>query len=270
LFTISSYNSKKEIFMRSIPERQLVILACLLVAPALGISDTVTGIQASGGGAPTCGYGSCTAPALTGGALTLGTSTSGSYTFNETAIDGDVYNVSGTFKDTFFSGTSLGFFPTVTLVSTTAVGADTITLDMLQDFSAGTDATSWSGTYNEKLPFVLSAAGTGEGQVLYSTDLDTTPQSVGEKGPVSGPGSFNLVGSAAWNPLSGQYLIGDFQFTFSFPEGSTAGSSISSPVPEPSPAIPAAIGLVACLLLFKLREIPFKRNSPQANMTNPG
>jgi hypothetical protein len=256
--------------MRSIPERQLVLLACFLVAPALGFSNTVTGIQASGGGAPTCGSGSCTAPALSGGALTLGNSTSGSYNFNETATDGDVYNVSGTFNNTFLSGTSLGFFPKVTLVSTTAVGADTITLDMLQDFSAGTDATSWSGTYNEKLPFVLSAAGTAEGQVLYSTDLDTTPQSVGEKGPVSGPGSFNLLGSAALSPLTGQYLTGDFQFTFTFPEGAAAGASSSSPVPEPSAALPAAIGLAACLLLFKLRELRFKRNSPQTNMTHPG
>jgi len=256
--------------MRSIPERQLVLLVCLLVAPALGISNTVTGIEASAGGAPTCGYGSCTAPALSGGALTLGNSTTASYNFNETAPDGDVYNVSGTFANTFLSGTFLGFFPTVSLVSTTAVGADTITLDMQQDFSAGTDATSWAGLYNENLPFVLSAAGTtGEGQVLYSTNLDATPQSVGLLGPGTGPGSYNFSGSATLSPLTGHLLVGDFRFTFTFPEGTLKGAASSSPVPEPSPAIPAAIGLAACLLLFKLREIPFKRNSPQTNLTHP-
>jgi hypothetical protein len=243
----------------------------MLVAPSIGISDPVTGIQVSGSVPTTCGYGNCAAPSLVAGALTQGTSTTGSYNFNETAADGDVYKVSGTFNNTFPSGTSLGFFPTVSLVSTTAVGADTITLDMLQDFTSGDDTTSWSGTYNEKLPFTLSSAGTtGEGQVLYSTNLDTTPQSVGEKGPVSGPGSFYLFGSATLTPLTGHLLTGDFQFTFTFPEGATAGSSISSPVPEPSPALPAAFGLAACLLLFKLREIPFKRNSPQTKMTHLG
>jgi hypothetical protein len=246
--------------MRSVPERQLVLLACLLVAPTLGISNPVTGIQVSGSVPTTCGFGNCTGTALSAGALTLGTSTTGSYNFNETATDGDIYKVSGTFNNTFLSGTFLGFFPTVALVSTTAAAADTITLDMLQDFSFGTDTTSWAGIYNEKLPFVLSGAGTAGGQVLYSTDLDTTPQSVGLLGPVSGPGAFDLVDSATLNPLTGKNLIGDFQFTFTFPEGAPGGSSISSPIPEPSPTILVALGL-AGLLIFKFCGIPFKRNS---------
>ena len=248
--------------MLSAPDRQLALLACLIVAPALGFSDPVTGIQVSGSVPTTCGYGNCAAAALSAGALTLGTSTTGSYNFNETATDGDIYNVSGTFNNTFLSGTFLGFFPTVTLVSTTAAAADTITLDMFQDFTYGTDTTSWSGPYNEKLPLFLSAAGTtAGGQVLYSTNLDTTPQSVGPLGPVSGPGAFYLVENATLSPLDGHLLISDFQFTFTFPEGATKGTYISSPVPEPSPTIPVAVGLAAGLLIFNLCKIPFKRNS---------
>lgn len=240
--------------MLLIPERQLVLLACFLVAPALGISDTVTGIQVSGDVPTTCASGDCAAVDLSAGALTVGGSTSGSYNFNATAASGDIYNVSGTFNDTFLSGTFLGFFPTVTLVSANAAAPDTIKLDMFQDFAFGDETTSWDGLYNEKVPFILSVAGTtGAGQVFYSTNLDTTPQSVGALGPVSGPGSFNLVASKTLSPLDGHLLVGDFQFTFTLPEGATKGTYISSPVPEPSQTMPAIVGMVL-LLLFSLRR----------------
>jgi hypothetical protein len=223
--------------------------------PALGISSTITGISVSGSTPTACDFGSCTAGALSAGALTIGNSTSGSYNFDVTATDGDIYDVSGTFDNTFPSGTFLGFYPTVTLLSTTAVGADTITLDMLQDFVFGDDTTDWSGSYNEKVLLDLSAAGTSAGgQVFYSTDVDSTPQSVGLLGPVSGPGVYSLSGSATLDPLTGKYLISDSQLTFNFPEGAPAGTFISSPIPEPSQAIPLAIGL-AGLLLFKLRKV---------------
>jgi hypothetical protein len=233
------------------PRRHLILLACLLAAPALGISSTVTGIEANG----TCESGTCTSGSLSASALTLGSSTSGSYNFDVTVGDGDVYDVAGTFYNTFPSSTFLGFFPTVTLLSTTAVGADTITLDMLQDFFYGTDlSTSWSGTYNEKVPVDLSISGTtATGQVFYSTDVDTTPQSVGLLPTAHGPGDYYLSGSASLGPLDGDLLVSDYQLTFTFPEGAPAGSYISSPVPEPSQTIPVAIGL-AGLLLFKLRK----------------
>jgi hypothetical protein len=169
--------------------------------------------------------------------------------------------VSGTFDNSFPLGTSLGFFPTVTLLSASAAGADSITLDMLQDFTSGGDSTSWAGSYHENLPFLLSGAGTtAEGQVLYSTNLDTTPQSVGLLGPISGSGIHDLVGSKTLSPLDGHLLVGDFQFTFTFPEGAPEGTHSSSPVPEPAQTIPVAIGL-AGLLIFNLCKIPFKRNS---------
>jgi hypothetical protein len=246
----------KEIFMLSGLQRRTMLLAGLLAAaPIFGFSSTVTGIEASGSVPTICGYGSCTPGTLSTGALNIGGSTAGSYNFEVTAGDGDIYNVSGTFNNTFFSGTFLGFFPTVTLLSTSAAGADTITLDMFQDFFYGTDAgTSWAGPYNEILPLDLSATGTtATGQVLYSTDLDTTPQSVGVLPTVNGPGAYFLSGNGTLDPLDGDLLIGDFQFTFTFPDGALQGTSISSPVPEPSQTIPVAIGLMG-LILFKLRR----------------
>jgi hypothetical protein len=259
VFTISTIKTK-EISMFLAPDRQLVLVVCLLVAPALGISNPVTGIQV--GSLPTdCESGNCTAAALAAGALTLGTSTAGTYNFDLTAGDGDIYNVSGTFDNAFPRGTLLGFFPTVTLLSTTAAGADTIKLDMLQDFASGSDSTSWAGAYDEKLPFDLSAAGSSaSGQVLYGTNLDPTFLTDGPLGPLFGPGDYDFTVSTTLSPLDGHLLISDFQYTFTFPEGATKGSSISSPVPEPSPTIPVAIGL-ACLLIFNFCKSPFKRNS---------
>jgi hypothetical protein len=262
LLTISGYNSKKEISMLPPPQRHFMLLACLLVAPGLGISSTITGIQASGSVPTTCGYGSCTAGALSLGALTFGNSTTGSYNFDVTAADGDVYDVAGTFNNTFPSTTFLGFFPTVTYVGTTpAASADTITLDMFQDFVYGSDSTnSWSGPYNEKVPVDLSISGTtATGQVFYSSDVDPTAQSVGLLPTADGPGDYFLSGSATLGPLDGDLLIGDLQLTLTFPAGAPPGSSISSPVPEPTQTIPVTIGL-AGLLLFKLRKFRSRGN----------
>jgi hypothetical protein len=259
-----SYNSSKEISMLSAPQGQInrfcLTAILVLTLPALGLSSTV-GISVSGSVPTACGYGNCTAGALSADALTLGNSNPGSYNFDVTATDGDVYNVSGTFNNTFPSSTFLGFFPTVTLVSATAVGADTITLDMLQDFTYGNDSTSWAGTYNEELPFDLPLSGTtAAGQVLYSTDLDPTPQTVGLLGPVSGSGDYFLSANNSLSPLDGDLLIGDFQMTFTFPEGAPSGAYASSPIPEPSQTIPMAIAVVG-LLLFRFRKV-------QSNRTN--
>ena len=67
--------------MCTAPERQLVVRACMLVAPALGIANPVTGIPVNDSVPATCGCGSYTAPALSAGAFTLGTGITGSYNF---------------------------------------------------------------------------------------------------------------------------------------------------------------------------------------------
>jgi hypothetical protein len=258
---------------------RFAILAVAL--PVAGFS-AVTGINASvDGGSVTCGSGSCTAAALaaTGAPITLGpTATTGSYSFNVTAADGDVYNVAGTFANTFVSGTFLGFFPTVTyegnsgkgtnpLCLTCAVSEDTITLNMLQDFTFPGSSIKWDGTYNETIPLELPVSGSSaSGQVLYST-VDGTGATVdaggtvGELGPVFGTGDYTLTGSKNISPLDGNILASDFMFTFVFPGGTATpvGGSISSPVslvPEPAQTIPAALGLVG-LLLFRARKIRF-------------
>jgi hypothetical protein len=254
-----------------------------LAVPVIGFSATV-GINVStsnlaapvpygytAGSTPTtCGYGSCGSAALAAGALGSGGAAPGSFNFNVTAADGDIYNIAGTFNNTFNGGTFLGFFPVATYEGNlahpgaAAVAQDTITLDMLQDFTYPGTGISWAGTYNEKLPLVLPVAGSqASGQVLYSTVTGTGATvdaggTVGELGPVFGTGTYNLTGMNNISPLDGNYLAADFQFTFVFPGGTATpiGGYISSPpstVPEPTQTIPAAMGLVG-LLLFKARK----------------
>jgi hypothetical protein len=264
---------------------RIAVLA--LAIPVVGFS-AVTGINVatsnlaapvpfsipSGSTATACGYGSCTSAALAAGALTSGGSTTGPYSFNVTAADGDIYNIAGTFSNAFLGGTTLlGFFPTVTYTGNSihgaidAVAQDTITIDMLQDFTFPGSGISWAGTYNETLPLNLPVAGSqASGQVLYSTVTGTGTTvdaggTVGELGPVFGTGMYNLTGTHNISPLDGNYLASDFQFTFVFPGGTATpvGGFISSPVsltPEPAQTIPAAMGLVG-LFLFKARKFRF-------------
>jgi hypothetical protein len=240
--------------LKSNPLCLTAILA--LALPVLGISSVVTGVEGgASGGTTVCGTGgtSCTSGSLSAGALTQPGSTSGSYNFDITAGDGDVYDVSGTFSNTFPSTTFLGFFPTVTVVSGSAAGTNTITLDMLQDFSTSIASPNWDGTYNEKIPFDLAAGTTGEGQVFYSTNVDPALQSVGLLGPVGPGGDHYLTASKDLTSLNGDLLISDYQLTFTFPANAAPGTSVSS-VPEPSQTIPLGIGL-AGLLLFNLRKL---------------
>lgn len=235
----------------------LCLTAILALAlPTLGLSTViVTGVEGGAtGGTTVCGTGgtSCTAGSLATGALTSGTSNSNGYNFDVTAGDGDVYDVSGTYKDSLNPGVFLGFFPTVTVVSGSSTGTNTITLDLLQDFYSAS-LTNWSGSYNEKIPFDLAAGTTANGQVFYSTNVDTTPQSVGLSPTFDGPGSFYYTTSKDLT-LNGSTLIGDYQLTFTFPANAAVGTTASSPVPEPSQTIPLGIGL-ACLLLFNLRKL---------------
>ncbi len=147
------------------------------VTTSNGVAATPYSVAANGP-STSCGYGSCTSASLTSGAIGFGASNSGSYGFNITLADGDIYNVAGSFNNTFLSGTYFGFFPKVTFEGNSihtaagyAVAPDTITLDMLQDFVYGNNSTDWSGTYTEKIPLVMSnvPGSTASGQLQFST-----------------------------------------------------------------------------------------------------
>lgn len=183
------------------------------------------------------------------GTLLPGQSISQSYNF-DVALNGDLYNISGTISNHFPSSTFLGFFPTVTYVGgVLSTSTDTITLDMLQNFSDPLLVNpSWDGSYNEVIPFDLPTAGeSASGQVLYNG------QTVGALGPVFGSGFYTLTNTAVLASLNGNPLTTDYKLSFTFPAGVAPGTFASSPAPEPSEAVLFGIGSLG-LLLWKARK----------------
>jgi hypothetical protein len=218
----------------------------LYLAAALALALPAVGFSAAIEANTNCESASCSAAALTAAAITPGGNSVGSFNFDVT-VGTDMYKVTGTYFDTLSTTDRvfIGFFPTVTLISGVATSADSITLDLLQDFS-DPNLTKWDGSYNENIPLVLPVAGsTGQGQISYDG------QSVGLLGPVSGTGVYNL--SATKNPLTpltGSLLSADFMLTFTFPKGTPDGGFASSPSPEPAEAYSMAIGLGLLGLAF--------------------
>jgi hypothetical protein len=222
----------------------------LCLTSALALALPVVGFSAAIEANTTCESASCSVASLTAAAVTPGGNSVGGFNFNVT-VGTDIYHVTGSYFDTLSSTdhVDIGFFPTITLVSATAATADTITLDLLQDF-LDPNLAKWDGTYSESIPLVLPVAGsTAKGQVFYDG------QTVGLLGPVSGTGVYSLGPvSTPLSPLNGSLLAADYQLTFTFPKGTLAGGLSSSPSPEPAEAYSMAIGLgLLGLAFFKNR-----------------
>jgi hypothetical protein len=227
---------------------RLALLA--LTLPLAGFSAAVTSISVNS----TCDY-NCAA-SLSAGALTVGTSSGSTFSFGVTLANGDMYTISGSYANSFPGGTFLGFYPIATYTGNSihgavdAVGQDTLSIDMFQDFFSAT-ATKWDGSYNEIIPIDLPVAGSSAtGNVSYDG------QTVGVLGPVYGTGFYTLTGNAPLSGLTGTLLTTDYNLTFVFPGGTATapGSFASSPaIPEPVQTIPVAVGLIG-LLALKARK----------------
>jgi hypothetical protein len=233
---------------------------CAILALALPIAGFSAAIEVNG----TCYYGDCSSSGLATNAVTLGGSDGGSFNFDVTVGSGktaDIYDVSGSYLNSFPAGTKYGFFPTVTYIGNTsgnaatpdALNQDTLSLDLLEDFAG--NYKNWDGTYSETIPLVLPVAGSSATGTLIEDG-----QKVGLLGPVYGTTTTTLSYTTNLSGLNGSPLISDYNLNFTFPGGTATppGGYISSPstVPEPAQTIPAAMGLVG-LLLFKARKIRF-------------
>jgi hypothetical protein len=199
----------------------------------------------------TCDLGTCTPAALAAGALTIGTSSSSAFSIPIVLADNDEYTLSGSYNNTFPSGTTFGFYPTVTytgnsvLGNVSAVATDTLSVNMLQDYFFPGLNINWDGTYTENIPFLLSAANSSA-----TGYLSVDGQNVGTLGSVSGPVDIVLSKSTPLTGVDGNTLVIDYNLTFTFDGGTTVGSGSGSPsIPEPVQTIPVALTLLALLAL---------------------
>jgi hypothetical protein len=191
----------------------------------------------------TCEVGCPSTPALHNGQ-----STSGTFDFDYTFLDGDIYNVAGSYGASYSTvdGSTIFVDPTITYEGLSpSAAADVLDFNMKQDYY-DTSCCTWAGTYYETVPlFLASTAGPGskiEGQLLYDD------KSVGLVGPF-GPGSYSIAesknldfGALDTNPT----LSADFELKVGFRPGTLPGTEASSTsaAPEPAMAIPCGLGLI--------------------------
>jgi hypothetical protein len=194
--------------------------------------------------------------------LSDGQSTSGTFDFDYTFLDGDTYDVAGSYSASYstLNGSTISVNPIVTYEGADpSVGADMIDFQLTQDYFDASCCT-WAGTYSETVPLTLAAtAGPGStisGQVLYDG------QSVGLVGPF-GPGAYSFSESANldFGALdSDPTLLADFELKANFGAGTLPGTSGSAnAAPEPPTGVPFGLGFI--LIYYGLRRRNRSRNN---------
>ena len=226
---------------------------CLMLAIMVGapITSRVGVIDING----TCEVNCPTTPPVSNGE-----SQSGSFNFDYTFGDGDIYNISGQYGASYSSvtGSYILATPIVTYVGPSpSVGADTVTFDLLQGYFDNSPG-SWAGTYTEDVPLTLNAPAGSTISALLLYD----GESVGLVGPY-GPGSYFVQKSTSLdfgaNDTSNT-LSADYNFVFSFVPGTTTGQGGSS-TPEPVMTIP-------CLLCLALAAGHLYRRKRRTSIDN--
>jgi hypothetical protein len=193
------------------------------------------------------------------GALSDGQSTSGSFNFDYTSGDGDIYDVSGSYGASYSNVTGSTIVVNPTFIYAGAApssGNDTITFDLYQ-FYFDAECCTWAGTYSESVPlFLSSTAGPGStiaGQLLFDG------QSVGLVGPF-GPGDYLVSESAALDfgfSDNSPFLLADYQFTAQFDAGTLPGAGASgAATPEPAMDLVCGLGLILFVCIARRQNRP--------------
>jgi hypothetical protein len=200
--------------MLSAPQRQVMLLACLLSTPVLSLATTVD---------------------VNGGTIGTGGSSSGVFSFTQ---DGGLFNIVGDYSASVTGSgpvTAIKVDATVTYEGTTPLASDySLTINDIQDYTLATLPTV--GAYSENAGFG-GDLGVGSNELIadltYGSDsLPTLTFSANGYQSTSGP----LSGLSS--PLEAQAAL-----TFDFAAGATAGAYITS-TPEPGGIIPLAVILV--------------------------
>jgi hypothetical protein len=233
---------------------RLALLA--LVVPLAGFCAS---FQISGTGTGATCFGTCPDPNSTSTAAGISPASgtvSGNYTATYTLADGDKYAITAAFNASYTTGIAIVFNPTVTYVgSTPAAAADSISLDLYQNFY-DTTGTTWNSppNYCEYFPATVAAGGSATAALSYDGN------SIGTLS--AGPGTSSqfkcsaLSFSAAQNASA--YLNADYNVTFNFAAGTTTGTSESSisatSVPEPSTMALGMLGSGSLLYFARRRR----------------
>jgi hypothetical protein len=192
-----------------------------------------------------CIVGDCSSP----DPLSDGQSTSGTFNVDLDFLDGDTYNVSGSYAASYSTvdGSTISVNPVVIYTGVApSLGTDTIELNALQDYFDPSCCT-WAGTYSESIPLVATGGfGAGSemsGQLLYDGE------SVGLVGPFPAPGNYlqNKSANLDFGALdTSDTLAAEFEFNFIFGQGTQPGAGESaSSTPEPASFVLCGLGLLA-------------------------
>jgi hypothetical protein len=228
--------------------RHFTLLAGFLIAPALGLSSTITF-----NGVPTVDT------------LPVGSSTSGIFDFDYFSPNTDKYNITGNFaaNNPTSGPTSITFNATAVFVgnsTSTASQHDLLTIDDKQNYIV---PHSLDGNYFEdtaaSLGGPIAPASTFTAQLFYDGN------GLGILGPFTAPGS-NF--SSASRDLFGltSPLEADFRFDFDFAAGSGVGSFISTTsflasTPEPGGVVSLTVILAVGLGFPAIRRCRFGRRA---------
>ncbi len=216
------------------------LTAIMLAAPMLCLPGAVNITGITPPTPTTCEVGTCATP----GTLNAGGSTSGSFDFFYTLANTDKYEVFGSYSAAYLGGTTSLFFNTNPIYignsTHTASAADTISIDLLQDFNFTTG--SPDGTYH----FGTTLTPVGGPGSCTSAFQSIDGQMIPEAGPYCGPGSKHYSESAMLAGLT-EPLTDILNHTYNFAAGTSA-------IPEPADMGLLAIGLLGFAIPAFLRR----------------
>lgn len=203
----------------------------------------------------TCYVGDCTAV----DSLDNNQSTDGGFNIDYTFLDGDTYNISGTFSASYstIGGSTISIDPVINYLGVApTVGTDTLNLSFLQNYFDPTCCT-WAGTYTESVPLVANG-NFGPGSQM-SAELFYDGVGVGPVGPLAAPGSYFVSQSSNLDFGAGDTadtLSADYEFHFIFGAGTMPGASQTGVTPEPAPMMLCGLGLLLLGSAMRRRSRP--------------
>lgn len=210
------------------------LLRVASLALALPILGTCAAVQVNA----VCYVGNCDSPDSIG----VGQTSAGSFNFNYSFADGDLYSVTGTYSNSY-PGIHTSFQPTVTYLSndgnifTPSVQTDVLSLVMSQNFYDPTGS-SWAGTYCQDIPLAVTSLARANGNTYFDGNgIGFITQ--------EGPGSSNQSHCAYFPFTASQNasptMVTQTLLDFTFLGGNIAPASISSVTPPPPSAAPLTL-----------------------------